>query len=317
MRKLREKIFVLFDQKSFVAKIFVIVIAVLIVTAVVLSVVLSTANLAATTKRAVLIALYVVISVFAVEYLLRLFTGSLNYPKMKTSRGTLLFFFSFSSIVDLLSIIPFFLGRWIQINTVPLLLLRLFSFVRYFRKSGQNGFSAIGDVLKIKIKEIGAAIGIVLLLIVVAGVMMYSVENPAQPEAFGSIFDGMWYAVVSITTIGYGDIVPVTVLGKLLGAAISLLGIMLIAIPTGIISSGFNEYSAKKAEHESPESAPNSSDNADGGIEADADEVDDAEDGKSVCGLSDLTVDEQDKVRLFVEFLKQRRAAENTGGDNI
>lgn len=305
MRKLRKKIFVLFDYNSFAAKIFTVVIAVLILTAVVLSAVLVGADLSATAKRAVTVTLYAIISVFAVEYLLRLFTGSLNYPSMRTGRGTLRFLLSFASIIDLLSIIPFFFGRWVHINTVPLLLLRLFTFIRYFRKPKPDGFSEIGDVLKSKAKEIFAAVGIVLLLIVVAGVMMYSVENPAQPEAFSSIFDGMWYSVVSITTIGYGDIVPVTVIGKILGAVISLLGIMLIAVPTGIISSGFAEYSADK--HVRSQSGVATAITAASDAESNADSDGAGGSSSDVLGVLGLTADEADTVRLFAEFLKQRR----------
>lgn len=85
------------------------------------------------------------------------------------------------------------------------------------------------------------AIVIVFLLMVMAAVLMYNIESEAQPDAFSNAFDALWWAVATLTTVGYGDIYPVTVLGKFLSAIIALLGIGLVAIPTGIISSGFME----------------------------------------------------------------------------
>ena len=83
---------------------------------------------------------------------------------------------------------------------------------------------------------------------IIAAVLMYNIENEAQPEAFDNAFDALWWAVATLTTVGYGDIYPITVLGKLLSAVIALLGIGLVAVPTGIISAGFTEQINQKDE---------------------------------------------------------------------
>jgi voltage-gated potassium channel len=78
---------------------------------------------------------------------------------------------------------------------------------------------------------------------------MYNVENEAQPDVFVNAFSGLWWAVATLTTVGYGDIYPITVVGKILSAVIALLGIGLVAVPTGIISSGFIEQLSEEKEH--------------------------------------------------------------------
>ena len=94
---------------------------------------------------------------------------------------------------------------------------------------------------------------IVLLLMIVASVLMFSIENKAQPDNFRNAFDALWWAFATLTTVGYGDIYPVTVLGKILSSIIAILGIGLVAVPTGIISAGFMENMSKSTEDEKKE----------------------------------------------------------------
>ena len=91
---------------------------------------------------------------------------------------------------------------------------------------------------------------------VISSVLMFNIENNAQPDAFNNAFDALWWAVATLTTVGYGDIYPVTVIGKILSAVIALLGIGLVAIPTGIISAGFIEHIEKNAEEDEWEFCP-------------------------------------------------------------
>lgn len=86
---------------------------------------------------------------------------------------------------------------------------------------------------------------IVILIIIIASIVMYHIESVAQPQAFNNAFSSFWWAVATITTVGYGDIYPVTVIGRLISAIISFLGVAIVAIPTGIISAGFNELTEK------------------------------------------------------------------------
>ncbi len=301
---MRKKIYdFLFARTSRSAKIYNIFVAIVIVAAVVLSAIAGRVSEHAEQRTGLYIGLYVVVGLLSLDYLLRLFTGSYNYPELGAFKGTLRFFVGLTSIIELLSIVPFFFVKWIHINTVPLLLLRLLSLARYIIKPRMNGTDDIVAVMRAKQKGIWSAVAIVLLLVVVAGVMMYSVENPAQPEVFKTVFDGMWYSIVSITTIGYGDIVPVTVLGKILGAIISLLGIGLIAIPTGIISSGFAELSSRRAAEKAKAESADAEHAVEKSLAADAD----------FC--AELTDAEKEQVARFAMFIKSSREnAESNDG---
>ena len=106
----------------------------------------------------------------------------------------------------------------------------------------------IGRVLKAKKEQLFITLFAVFILLTVASCLLYYVENEAQPESFSSIPSTMWWGVSALTTVGYGDMYPITPIGKLLGAIISLLGIGLFAMPTGILSAGFVEEIRKKRE---------------------------------------------------------------------
>lgn len=125
-------------------------------------------------------------------------------------------------------------------------LFRVFKINRY-----TNALVSIVKVFKNKQSELLSSIFVVLLLMIVASVLMYGVENKAQPEVFRNAFDALWWALATLTTVGYGDIYPITVLGKILSAVIAILGIGLVAVPTGIISAGFMENMNKSQECES------------------------------------------------------------------
>lgn len=115
-------------------------------------------------------------------------------------------------------------------------LFRVFKLNRY-----TSALSTIATVFKKKKSQLISSIFVVLLLMIIAAVLMYSIENEAQPDVFENAFSALWWAIATLTTVGYGDIYPVTVLGKILSAVIALLGIGLVAVPTGIISAGFME----------------------------------------------------------------------------
>jgi voltage-gated potassium channel len=88
---------------------------------------------------------------------------------------------------------------------------------------------------------------VVLILMIISSILMYNIEHDAQPETFQNAFSAMWWSVATLTTVGYGDIYPITIAGKIISAVIALLGIGLVAIPTGILSAGFvDELSSKR-----------------------------------------------------------------------
>ena len=129
-------------------------------------------------------------------------------------------------------------------------LLRIFKLNRYF-----ESLSALGYVLKSKSRDLIGSMFVVGILLVMASLAIYAAEHDAQPQVFKNAFSGLWWAVATLTTVGYGDIYPITVLGRVFGALIALLGIGMVAIPTGIISSGLVDYLNSQKKYDSPEAS--------------------------------------------------------------
>jgi hypothetical protein len=119
--------------------------------------------------------------------------------------------------------------------------MRLFKLNRY-----TDALTRVRSVLKSKSYQLFCSFSIVIILMLLSSVLMYYIENDAQPDVFENAFSGLWWAIATVTTVGYGDIYPITGLGKILGAFIAILGIGLIAVPTGIISAGFVEQLSNK-----------------------------------------------------------------------
>ena len=193
---------------------------------------------------------YISVSIFSIEYLLRIWTAPEKFPpseKWPLFFSYLRFIFSFMGIVDLCAIMPFFLP-FVIIDLRIVRILRLFRLLSALKLTRYNkSFDLIGRVFKNEKDKLFMTIFIVGVMLLLAASIMYAVENTVQPEAFPNILATLWWAVVTLTTVGYGDVYPVTVLGKLLSGVISILGIILIALPSGIISSGFiKEYDKEK-----------------------------------------------------------------------
>lgn len=184
--------------------------------------------------------------VFTVEYLLRIWTADKLYPKMSSVKARIRFVISIMAIIDLLAIMPFWLpkvfpGSLLGMRALRLVrLLRILKLNRYF-----NAARSLGDVIAGKKNELVGSAFFVLLLMMVSSLLMYAVEHDAQPHVFKNAFSGLWWAVATLTTVGYGDIYPITVPGRILGAVIALSGVAALAIPTGIITSGFMERVGK------------------------------------------------------------------------
>lgn len=187
------------------------------------------------------------VAVFTVEYLLRIWTADLLFPAEKHPR--LKYMRSFMALVDLLAILPFYLP-FLAADFRYFRLLRLLRISRLFRlfKLGRyvESFQIIGKVIRDSSAQLIAAIGACVLIVLLSAIMMYNVENAAQPDKFPNILEALWWAVCTLTTVGYGDVYPVTALGKAMAAVISIVGIGIVAIPTGIISAGFTETMAAR-----------------------------------------------------------------------
>jgi voltage-gated potassium channel len=180
------------------------------------------------------------IVVFSVEYLIRLYLADLTHPAVTGFRSRLRFMFSFFGLVDLVAILPFYLPFVIKADMRFLRILRLIRFFRIFKLSRYNStLQLIWDVIKEKKSEFIMTFFISFLMLLVSAFLMYYVENPVQPENFRHIFSSLWWAVATLTPLGYGGVEPITTTGKVISAIVAVIGIGLIALPTGIISAGF------------------------------------------------------------------------------
>lgn len=180
----------------------------------------------------------VTVCIFCVEYGLRIWTAEYLYPELGRKRAVLRFLVSFDGIVDLLTILPFFF----LYGFAAFRMLRVVRIFHLFRLNATyDSFNVITTVLQEKLNQILSSVFIILVLILAASLCMYSVEHTAQPEVFRNAFSGIWWSVATIFTVGYGDIYPVTLLGRIMAVIITFLGVGAVAIPTGIISAGFVE----------------------------------------------------------------------------
>lgn len=185
--------------------------------------------------------------VFTIEYLLRIWTADRLYPKMSSGRARIRYVFSFMAIVDLLAILPFWLPKFFPSSMLGMRALRLVRLLRILKLNRYfDAMRSIGDVIASKRRELIGSIFFVFLLMMVSSLLMYAVEHDAQPHVFKNAFSGLWWAVATVTTVGYGDIYPITGLGRLLGASIAFLGVAALAIPTGIITSGLMEHVGRR-----------------------------------------------------------------------
>ena len=180
----------------------------------------------------------VTVIIFCLEYILRIWTAEYLYPDQKGVKAVLRFLFSFDGIVDLLTILPFFFLS----GFVAFRMLRVVRIFHLFRINAYyDSFNVITSVLYEKRNQIISSIFIILVLMMASSLCMYSAEHDAQPEVFNNAFSGIWWSISTILTVGYGDIYPITALGRLMAILIAFLGVGAVAIPTGIISAGFVE----------------------------------------------------------------------------
>ena len=185
----------------------------------------------------------VTVIIFCIEYALRIWTADLLYKDVKRGRAILKFLISYDGIVDLLTILPFFFLS----GFVLFRMLRVVRIFHLFRINAQHdSFSVITSVLKEKKNQIFSSLFIIVVLMLASSIGIYNVEHEFQPEVFENAFSGIWWSMATLLTVGYGDIYPVTVLGKIMGIIIAFLGVGVVAIPTGIISAGFVEHYSKK-----------------------------------------------------------------------
>lgn len=186
------------------------------------------------------------VAIFTVEYLARLWACASQREYARPVFGRLRFIFKPMAIIDLLAILPFYLTFF----TADMRFLRALRLFRIFRvaKLGRysSSFRLFGRVFASKREELFITVMVMFLLVVMSASSMYFAENEAQPDKFTDIPSTMWWAVVTLTTVGYGDVFPVTPLGKLMAMVIAVLGVGMFALPTGILGAGFVEEIQKQ-----------------------------------------------------------------------
>lgn len=181
------------------------------------------------------------VAVFTVEYLARIWSAVDLGERAYSSPfiGRIRYMLSPLALVDLLAILPFYLSLYLSMDLRFLRGLRLLRLLKLTRYS--PALSALLEVIRQESQALLSAFVVLVIMLVMSAGGIYVLENELQPEAFGSMISSMWWAIITLTTVGYGDTVPVTVMGKMFAGLIGLIGIGMIALPAAILASGFAE----------------------------------------------------------------------------
>ena len=190
----------------------------------------------------------VTVAFFCLDFTLRVFTAGVKYDKLSEPRALLHYLTSFNGLVDILSFLPYYLPIFFPSGMTA---FRMFRVVRIFRLFRINAYydslNVITEVIASKKQQLISSVFIISVLMLASSLCMYSLEHDAQPDVFTNAFSGIWWAVSTLLTVGYGDIYPITTMGKMFSIVITFLGVGMVAIPTGIISAGFvDQYSRIK-----------------------------------------------------------------------
>ena len=183
---------------------------------------------------------------FLTEYVLRIWIAPENPRYAGPVAGRLKWMMTPTAIIDIVALIP----ALIFVGAGPVYILRLFRLARILRiaKLGRmsSAISLMGDAIAERRFELLLSLAVAMVLLVLSSTAMYLIEGPINPEAFGSIPRAMWWSIVTLTTIGYGDVFPVTLGGRMVAGVTALCGIGLIAAPTGILSAAFSDALARR-----------------------------------------------------------------------
>ncbi|MFL0796231.1 MAG: ion transporter [Cellvibrionaceae bacterium] len=224
--------------------------------------------------------------VFTVEYFLRVWSSvEINGKYQHTVLGRLRFMLTPAAIIDLLAILPFYLSMFFALDLRflrALRLVRVFKLTRY-----SSAMNILLNVFREERSAFTAAFFVLIILMVIASTGIYLIEHDVQPENFGSIPAAMWWAMATLTTVGYGDVTPITPLGKFFGGCITIVGIGMVALPAGILASGFSEQLHRAKETYSGEFEKA----LDDGV-LDAKELQKLEELREMLGLTEEDVDD-------------------------
>lgn len=185
--------------------------------------------------------------IFSIEYILRVWSCVHEAKYRHPVYGRLRFMFTPGAIIDLLAILPFYLHVLVGLDLRILRILRLFRFLRLFRLTAyMKATRLLINVFRSVYNQLLLSLVLALTLIIISSSLVYFPEHVAQPDVFTSIPATIWWSVVTLTTVGYGDMIPVTVTGKIFTGVILLAGVAMFALPAGIITAGFLEQIRKQ-----------------------------------------------------------------------
>ncbi len=182
------------------------------------------------------------VGIFSLEYILRLWSCTHDPKYHHWLWGRIKYMFSWEALIDLAAILPYYLTSFIVLDLRELRLLRLIRLIRIFRlASYMQASKMIANIFRSRFQELLIAFIMTTGLIIISACLMFFAEHHAQPDKFTSIPDTLYWSVVTLTTIGYGDIAPITGIGRMLTGIIAMTGVAMFALPAGIITAGFLE----------------------------------------------------------------------------
>jgi voltage-gated potassium channel len=197
------------------------------------------------------------VAVFTIEYLVRIWACTSNPRYADPLLGRLKFAARPMIVIDLLAILPFFLPALIPMDLRAMRILRMFRLLRVFKLARySSAMQQIGRVVFRQKEELLVGFGVMIVSLLFASSLMWAAEHEAQPDAFGSIPQAMWWGVATLTTVGYGDVTPITPLGQLLAGVIAIIGVGMFAMPAAILAQGFSEEWQKRRAKRPPVRCP-------------------------------------------------------------
>lgn len=184
--------------------------------------------------------------IFTIEYVFRVWSSNHDPRYGHSIRGRLKYILSFDALIDLLAFLPFYIHVFVGLDLRVLRILRLMRFLRLFRLTAyMKSAVLVKNVFKSRANDLKLSLLLIVFLVIIASCLVYFAEHLVQPEVFTSIPATLWWAVITVTSVGYGDMVPVTMWGKIFTGVITLAGLAVFALPAGIITAGFLEESRK------------------------------------------------------------------------
>lgn len=190
------------------------------------------------------------VTIFSIEYILRVWSANHDPQFRHSIKGRLRYMLTPGALIDLVAILPFYFYSVVTLDLRILRILRLLRFLRLFRLTAyMKATRLVVNVFKSTRNQLFLALVLALFLIVISSCLVYFAEHAAQPDVFTSIPATVWWSVVTLTTVGYGDMTPATTIGKMFTSVILLAGVALFALPAGIITAGFLEESRKGKNH--------------------------------------------------------------------